>query len=156
MKNDIEKIFMNFLNVDRLDIDLFEHETKLNTVFLSVFDHWLNEQEANDLLHENNQNLKFYYKRLETFYYHLIKKNDTYLVQENNKITLSHLSEDSDKFSELIHKNIYEENFQHFFIPSLTIEIVGNYDFTHVIYYKDVIPNIVKIASEEHNLYLLH
>lgn len=124
--------------------DYDDYKDHYQMKFLSVFDHWLSEDEALELLPNGDINCPNYLERQKKFldfFVTLYKKTQVLtfkplgLVKSPEKINYC--------FKKLLAEQDLVDMFnRHYFfppliIPEMEIIVVSNFDFTHVIYYRN-------------------
>ncbi|MDG1436177.1 MAG: hypothetical protein P8P83_00055 [Rickettsiaceae bacterium] len=157
----MSKIFKSF-NISA--IGAFDEVQKSDMVF-SIFDHWLDEKESDDLivLHDEKifakdlekKNIYYNYENLFLkFYSSIYNKYKVFIVLKTLDFTTFICEFDSSKdYTEIIKKGIREEVFFSLLIPELLAIISSGHDFTHHvtinkinknILYKNTITEIIK------------
>ena len=170
-------LFQDYLNTyDYEPKNLFDFPKPLNfnTYCISIFNHWLTKDEYTDnnlithysgfISQVKNMNdtsciLKFCktYYDIESsflFFYMILFKNfQIFFFDLDKKLFYKTKLEE---YTQLCIDSIREKKFIDLFIPELKTVIVGNYDFTPVVYYKGE-NNFLKLKKyvDEASLYIL-
>ena len=139
-------------------VDLFETNTPpYITYHLSVFDHWLTEEEATDENAFSKKNLRRYKDSVRGFYFYLFKKYKLYSFFEINWGGGSLLEFTSKKeFSDWVEIMLTERMFLRLVVPELKIMIVHDFDYTLPLFLSEG-ADVVQIEElvAQHELYLL-
>lgn len=112
-----------------------------NTKFISIFDHWLNEKEAEDniiifqdieeyMVSEKYKKYTQFENRFKKFYETLYQDTSVYIELYGRIFKFSNMEE----YMSFVSLNIKEQLFTRFIIPEFYIIVEGGYDLTHLIY----------------------
>ena len=159
-------IFKKFIE-SRNHIDCIEPEN-FKRLYISVFDHWLNEQESLEQIFpfsviimkiredeitppEINHILKEYYSieyRYIIFYIYLFKNFEIIFYDQKKKLFYKQKS--IQQYLLVCQKSIREEKFVDIYIPKLKCIISGSFDLTHILYYQNLseCSRLINYASE--------
>lgn len=135
---------------------------------ISVFDHWVNEEEFQKVPYicyptvkrlKNPEITKDYLMKENNFinfYLELRKKVSLVIVAGDlNKITFENLPEDKE-FRKLVRDSIREIEFLNLYLPDNDVLIQGNFDLTHVLRFQDeAMLKEIKETALDNGLYFL-
>jgi len=156
LPSEIRKIKRTFPNIDNLIADDEGLEYKAYSV--SIFSHCLTREEANKLLDNISKNIeRIRTVKLQRFILSLCKEFDSYLIIYNKKKkTFEYkqvISEDDIKLS---HSMVSNGNRVKLVIPSLKAIYFENWDFTHLLYFKnEKILSRFKYLVKKKGLYII-
>ena len=139
-------IFETDLNDDREE----RLEKYYYSFAISVFDRWLSEEEADDSLDKymwkgNYQNsceeYKISEKKYISFFKELNKLRDIYCFEENidnEQKSCFYKIENTKELEQICLLSIREEKLLKLCMPKLQLTILGSYDMTQIVYYKEI------------------
>jgi len=151
-----EKILGQFNGLKKV-IMCEKHNYTVN--YLSVFDHWLNEEEAKVLINDNLD----YDNRLHRFCSFLVEEYDTYAVRRRgrykNKIVLSSFVNDEMATSYVAPLNFMLPMKFRFIllVPELKLIYLEGSDYTHFLYSEDMdsVKSSLNEVAQKNNLFFL-
>lgn len=140
-----------------LSEDIYEGKHPYIQVFISIFDHWLTEEEVCDQATFAEENKMLYKKKLLRFYVHLYKTYDVFAYFEMNYRGSSALEFDSEQeYLDWVKLSVDEYIFLRLIIPELKVIIDGGYDYTLPTFLtQDEDMSKLEAIVKEHGLYIL-